>query len=340
MGRARIETNRRTYAVRFERLERSLAEIADALDRRGIGFITLKGAAHSPDFTPDPLLRVQGDIDLWCDPPRILKARDALAELAYRVCSESRGRHLPPMARETSWEWTGDYFAADLPIAVELHYELWDEAGEFIRAPGRREFWERRSLARVAGRLLPVLAQADALAFASLHLLMHVLHGDVRLQRAWEIARFLDVRRNDAAFWRTWRARTEPLRRLEGVVFAMVSAWFGATLAPEAEEEAAGLPPDVRLWLEKYSNSPIEALFRPNKDDVWLHLALLDSSRRKWSVFARRVWPAQAPAGSLGRGAPFSARLRRAAHLASRASHHIAFVLPHAAGGGAVALAA
>ena len=63
---ARIGRNLRDYAGRFGRLEAALFEIADTLESCGIEFVVLKGIAHAPEFTPDPLLRAQGDIDLWC----------------------------------------------------------------------------------------------------------------------------------------------------------------------------------------------------------------------------------------------------------------------------------
>ena len=178
---ARIDLNYRNYVERFARLNASLFEILDSLQSRNIDVVTLKGHSQSPYFTPDPLLRVQGDIDLWCRPECVLKARDALLDLGYLPSSKSEGRHLPPMSRLTEWQWRGDYFAPDLPISVDLHYKLWDEKKEHISGPPEREFWDRRSEMFVEGRTIPVLCEADTLAFATLHLLMHVLHGDLRL---------------------------------------------------------------------------------------------------------------------------------------------------------------
>src|SRR5689334_12955875 len=161
--------------------------MADRFTGKDIEFILLKGSAHAPEFTPDPLLRTVGDIDLWCPSEAVSSARDQLLDLRYRPIGASKGRHLPPMARTTDWQWRGDYFATDLPIVIDLHYSLWDEKLERIPAPPENEFWNRRVDAAIHGRLLPVLTLPDALAFAALHLLMHILHGDVRLHRAWEI---------------------------------------------------------------------------------------------------------------------------------------------------------
>ena len=39
----------------------------------------------------------------------------------------------------------------------------------------------------------------------------------------------------------------------------------------------------------------IESTFRPNKEEIWLHRSLLDTSRDRWSVFRRRLFPARVP---------------------------------------------
>ena len=258
----------------------------------------------------------------------------ALCELGYRAVGRSQGRHLPPMIRETSWEWRGDYYASDLPIPVEVHYQLWDEQAESIPVPGERLFWDRRSTLSVEGRTLPVLSEPDRLAFASLHLLMHLLHGDLRLQRAWEIAHFLHTHARDGAFWSLWQGCHEgPLRRLEAIVFQLVSVWFGADLGPEAEHEIDQLPGDVKLWMKRYAWSPVEALFQPNKDEIWLHLSLVDSLRDKCSIFLRRVLPLRVPErvdeGTLRNEPPTPTQLKRhLLYLGSRTLHHARALLP------------
>ena len=51
----------------------------------------------------------------------------------------------------------------------------------------------------------------------------------------------------------------------------------------------------IRRWFEQCSASPAEAFFCPNKDELWLHLCLLDSSRKKLSVLGRRLFPTRLP---------------------------------------------
>ncbi len=332
--RNRIDGNIRTYSERFHRLQSALLEIAGRLENRGIEFVVLKGISHSPHFTPEPLLRAQGDIDIWCRGESVGAAREALCDLGYRAVGGSQGRHLPPMVRETNWEWLGDYFASDLPIPIEVHYQLWDEQAESIRAPGEDLFWDRRGSLSLEGRTLPVLCMPDRLAFASLHLLMHVLHGDLRLQRAWEIAHFLQMHSHNGAFWSQWaRCHDDSLQRLEAIVFQLVSAWFGSDLAPEAEEAIDRLPGDVKLWMERYALSPVEALFQPNKDEIWLQLSMVDSPRDKCAIFLRRVLPLRVPErideGTVRKEPPTPTQVKRhVLYLGSRTLHHARTLFP------------
>jgi len=295
--RARIDRNYVDNAHRFDRLKAAVVEMSDCLARQSIDFCLLKGFAHSPDFTPDPRLRAQGDIDLWCQSGQLMQARDALLDLGYRPIGKSKGRHLDPMIRETSWEWRGDYFARDLPIPIDLHFSMWDEKMEGIPGPRELDLWERRHTLLVEDRSVQVLDPADALAFAALHLMMHLLHGDLRLQRAWELAYFIQARAADDEFWLRWRRlHAGESGQLQLIAFTLVYHWFGCRRPVLLETEANSLPGDVLLWLSKYSWSPVVNLFVPNKDEVWLNLCLLKSFHGKASVFLRRLLPLQAVA--------------------------------------------
>jgi predicted MFS family arabinose efflux permease len=331
--RARIDRNYSDNADRFDRLSAAVFEISDCLRDQSIDFALLKGFAHSPDLTPDPLLRAQGDIDIWCLPDRILEAKNALSDLGYRAISKSKGRHLDPMVRDTDWEWRGDYFAPDLPIPVDLHYQLWDAEMEYIPGPQENEFWVRRCSALIGNRKIPVLASADAVAFAALHVMMHLLHGDVRLQRVWELAYVLENRSRDEQFWLHWQSLYSPeIRQLQVTAFLLSERWFGCALPDLIIEEAARISPDVSLWIRQYGLSPVEALFVPNKAELWLNLCFLNSFSDKARVFSRRLLPLSAAkqnATTRSKQDPRKAKneFLRAKFLMRRAAVH-AFTLP------------
>ena len=94
----------------------------------------------------------------------------------------------------------------------------------------------------------------------------------------YEIASFLHGHADDEAFWTEWRRlHSDTLRRLQTVGFLLAEAWFGCRLAPAVREEAERLPAATRVWFEEFATSPAVQRFRANKDELWLHLSLLDS---------------------------------------------------------------
>jgi hypothetical protein len=327
----RIDDNFRANSVKFERLENAIIEIAACLNAQAIDFALLKGLTHSPLFTIDPRLRCQGDIDIWCLPAKVFEASDALQSLGYRHVGKSKSRHLDPMVRESSWQWRGDYFASDLPIPIDLHYELWDEGLERIAGPDEAEIWQRRSTAEIKGRRMPVLDAADAVTFAALHLMMHLLHGDLRLHRAWEIAYFLHHSSRDEEFWNRWRdLYPNHVRRIQAIAFALGGKWFGCDLSEVAKAEIDRFPTSISSWIEHFSHSPFQSLFVPNKHEVWLNLALLESFKDKSRVLSRRLMPCAGAAGftSVPNAAVGKAFPKRIRFFFNRIAHHIRLFPP------------
>jgi len=158
--------------------------------------------------------------------------------------------------------------------------------------------------------------------YASLHLFRHVLHGSTKIFHVFEIASFLERSAADEAFWTEWRKLHAPgLRRLEAVVFALAEAWFGCALAPAAREEIAQLPASTRAWFGEFALSPATQLFHPNKDEIWLHLSLLERWCDRWSVLRRRLLPGNLPPPSRATESK-SKQAVYAAWFAGRLRHH------------------
>lgn len=336
--RTQVERRQSRYSERFSRLKRELFEITETLKKLSIECILLKGLTHSPAFTPDPLFRAAGDIDLWIRGDDIWAAREALVGLGYASFKKAKSRHLAPLLRPNGWKWRGDRFDPEIPVAVELHYELWSEHSEGVAAPGTDDFWGRSVLRTFDGHVLRTLCDEDLLGFAALHLLAHVLHGDLPLQRAWELANFLHQRAQDEAFWSTWlKVHPARLRNLEVVVFQLVKNWFGCALNRTAQSEAEALHSRVRSWLKRFSFSPLMCQFHPNKDELWLHLALASRSSGA-RIVLRRLLPFQIPGfvdefNDRSRLRKLRRMFRQRDLIAERATHHLRTFLPTIAQG-------
>jgi MFS family permease len=335
--RERIERDLANNTERIGRLRAALVEVIEQLNARGIEHLLIKGLSQEVDFVADPYLRVGYDIDLFAPPESLGTARETVESLGYEAIADTwrfPADHIPPMIRKTRWQWNEDYFDPGIPPCIDLHFRFWDPATEGFPAPGVEDFWARRT--QQDG--LPVLGRTDRLGYAALHLLRHLFRGDLRPFHVYEIAYFLETHPGDEAFWSSWRETHPPaLRCLEAIAFRLARAWFGCRLAPVVAEAMDELNPGIQLWFEHYAAAPLEAQFRPNKDEMWLQFELLVSPRDRVRLIVRRLLPATLPVADANAFVPeneLSWRMRMrgafkyASHLIGRAVYHIRAVPP------------
>jgi hypothetical protein len=296
--REEIEPRFGRNAQRRFRLREAFLQISDKFARAGIEFVLLKGFTHEIGFGLEPGSRVQYDIDLLS--PQGGEARRVLRELGYRPhgAESLSDEHERPWVRLSSWTWRGDYFDPEMPVAVELHSTPWSPRRDRIELRGVEQFWSRRQVIHVSGMSLPAYSEPDRVAFAAMHVLRHLLRNDARPAHVYELARFLETRRSDGAFWTQWRAtHTGEVKSVAAVAFRFAQEWFGCALPEAVRQDAARLPDSVTAWLREFAWSPVVNLTRPNKDVVWLHLALVHGLRACLAVLRSRLTPLRVPDG-------------------------------------------
>ena len=344
--RQRTEGDVAKNQVRLADIEKLYVSIARQLGEAGIEFLALKGITQAPLFGIALENRVQYDIDLYVPRERVRKACDVILPLGFEPMEgmdDFPTDHLPALIRKTGWQWRGDFFDTAIPVAVELHFQFWDESTEALPAPGVEQFWERRQHRAVAGVDTGVLAPHDAFGYSALHLARHLLRGNVRPFHVYELGRFLERHGGDGDFWSEWETLHAPgLRRLQSVACLLAERWFGCELPRAVREEASRLPEGAQRWFREFALSPAVQPFRINKDELWLHLSLLDSAGARWRVARRRLFPMQMP-GPVDaiyvpdREMTWRRRLRKrllyAAHLVARFGYHAA-ALPQVAASG------
>lgn len=293
---SRIQANLSNNAIRQGRIVETYENVASILARRGIEFLVLKGFSHYPLYCADLRHRPQYDLDLYCPPERIQDAYAAIQELGYEPFGHT-GRsaidHLPPLILKTGWRAKDDYYDPDIPITIEVHFRFWDEGTERFGVSGVDRFWERRQWRQHGSLGFHALHPADAFSYATWHLLRHLLRGDTRAYHVYELAHFLGRTATDDAFWRDWRdSRPSPLP--EVIACRLAVEWFGCPVNPVVREFIGALPPDVERWFEMFGFSPLEALERPNKDELFLHLCLVKSTEDRLMITRRRLFPRRA----------------------------------------------
>jgi hypothetical protein len=282
---SRIEGNRAANAVRRARLEREYRAIAEALGAGRIPHVVLKGFTHGPPYVPAEDLRPQYDLDLLVDAGRIPAAQRALEGLGFHTSGRpgnAPADHCPPLVRRTGWTWKGDYFDPEIPAVVELHHRLWDPATEGFGFP---------ALSGAAGRAQgdpPALQPADRAAYAAAHALRHLLRGSLKVLHVYELASLLENERQADG----WRVEADGFQAL---VYGLCHQWFGCGLPGGAAAAVDALPAPVERWLARYAASPLTREFRPNKDEVWLHMELVRGWRSRLRVARRRLAPLSLP---------------------------------------------
>ncbi len=303
--RSEIDQNIADNTERFERIKKTYLEIAGALRDANLEHLVLKGFAQWPAYMQGPNVRTQSDIDLFCPPESVFHARDTLGELGYRWLPGLENKlsdHLPPLEKQDEWQWRGKHFDPEIPVSVELHFRFWNEAHTRLGPRGLEEFWIRRVERQLHDFTFPALEQPDSLAYAALHVLRHLLTRGLLPYHVYEISWFLHTNADNKPFWKKRQeSHHDSLRSLEAVCFRLATDWFDCRLPGEVDEEIRSLPTPVQQWFQKYGDSPLACLLRPNNDALWLHLSLLKSPADKRSVLCRGFLPILPPAVAVKR---------------------------------------
>jgi hypothetical protein len=238
--------------------------------------------------------------------------------------------HIPTMVRPSGWKWRNDLFDVEIPAFVDLHYRFWDPVTERLPLTGVEAFWTRREWGGKPGVRFPTLALHDQLGYACLHLLRHLLRGDVKPFHVYDIARLLHAESANEALWTRWADDHHlSLRRLECVIFRLAELWFDCALPAVVRAGIEELSPAVHKWFELYAGSPLENQFRPNKKELWLHLALLGAAADRRAIFLQRVLPARMPPPAEAQtNATRLSAWRYSKKLVTRGVHHLKLLLP------------
>jgi len=308
--RSRIERNFADNAQHFDRVKASYSEVAHALRENAIECLVIKGFAQYPAFVEDPRLRPQSDIDLFSPRESVFRARDTLLQLGY-VAEDELERwgyqpevapeqlpcdHLPSMSRKTDWQWQGNFFDPEIPIGVELHFRFLNEHFTRLSPPGLDQFWTRRVDRSLDEISFVGLSPVDNLAYVSLHILSDLQYGGWIIKIARELAYFLHDNANNYPFWQQWHdLHDERLRALEAVSFRLANTLFPCDLSEQVTAEIERLPTPIKEWFRQFAYSPIERVFRPNKDALWLYVAMLKSKRDQLAIVRQTLLPPRVP---------------------------------------------
>jgi MFS family permease len=297
--RTRIDRNLADNAERFQQIKKAYWAFVGAVRDTKAEHVVIKGFAQWPDFIEHPRLRLQSDIDVYCPEQSIPHALDALYDLGYEPGDSGSVDHLPTMVSKTPWTWRGNPYDPDIPVSFELHFSFWSESFSRLRPKGLDQFWLRRIEQHLDGLDFPALAPVDNLAYSALNVLRNMLNGEMTPHLVYELARFLDANGGNEGFWRTWQElHDDSLRRLEVISFRLARHTFGCLLSERVREEIDRQPAAIQGWFQAFGDSVLGESSRPNKDVLWLHMSMLESSRDRRAILPillKRLCPTRLP---------------------------------------------
>jgi hypothetical protein len=337
----RLMRNLADTGRRFALVRTTYYEAAEALDAAGVSYVVLKGFAQAPDFVKAPQFRMQGDIDIYVPRENTTLAVRALEAIGYEAAGpveEFRDAdHPPTLIRFGEWRWRGNLFDPEMPLALEVHYCLWNAAVWLIPIPEMEEFWNRRIDRKLSELSFPALSTVDHLGYFSLHVLRELFAGGRVLHHALELATFIHQRADDTAFWTEWQTLHSPrLRKIQLIPIALAAAAFSSRLPDTVREQIARMPAEQQQWIELCGGNLLASTFFRTRDGRLLQFLLSDSPemRRKilWKAlsFGIIATPRKLTRVSGPPGAPRPRQLslwRYPAYLASRSFLQSAAVL-------------
>lgn len=343
--RSRIDRNLADNRTRHELLRRTQAQITDALTLSGIDHVVLKGLAQWPGYNDHPSERPQYDIDIYVPGKSMSDAAHVLQGLGYGFAGEvldPGADHLPVMIRRTGWTWRDDYYDPEMPLSIELHFRFWNHGMMRFCDENFTAFWDRRVTRGIAGLRFNTLDPVDGLSYTAMHLVRHLLNGDMRLRHVYEIAHFLERSSFDGEFWAEWhRTALAPCRIMEGIAFRLARDWFHCEVHPAAMEAIQQLPAPVQRWFSLFASSPAwspsTATGGSGKNEIWLHLCLLVNAKDKREIVLRRLFPRRrmrvhlnphVPASNTGLGLRLRRRIFEVTFIARRLFHHVRVLAP------------
>jgi len=296
--RGRVDRNLVRNAERARQIRNLYQDIAQRLQMRGVEFLVLKGMSHGDPYCDNLAHRPQFDLDLYCPPEAMQPASATIAALGYEPIRTQRGApadHLPAMIRRTGFQWKGDYYDPELPVIVELHFRFWNPGREAFPVFGADGFWSRRTIHSIGEFEIPALHPLDDLTYTTWHLVKHLLRGNLRLYHVYELAHYLDRTASANSFWLDWQASAIETRIAEPIAFRLAHEWFGCRIHPVVLGEIERLPAAVDRWFSMFSLSPITGMESPNKDEMFLHLALANGLADRIRIVAHKLVPLNPP---------------------------------------------
>jgi hypothetical protein len=283
--------NREKTSCMFEEFVR----INHELQEDGLIYANLKGFTLAPDACRDANLRCQFDLDFLVAPSDLLRSEKILQRQSYVLVGTGKnsreykaGHGEVPSVR--------DLYKTKSQRIVEVHFSDLTRQGGTPFQDGRLS--RRRSQAW-SGSEFPVLADCDKFLELTRHLFKHLQSEWTRASWILEYLNFIDFHHQDQVLWFEVEKHTlgDPdIRVAIGTVTLLAHHSFGSSHLPETlARMVSELPQSVRLWVERYGDNVLFALFPGTKLYLLLQRSLCPEKDARREDRLKKLFPLHQP---------------------------------------------
>ncbi len=319
-------------ATRLNDMLEEFHRLNEAFRARGIFAVTLKGFSLIPDFCENPILRHQTDFDFLVDSSDVEPAAEVLHSFGYSTPRLSRSEEscfTTPLTHIPSRQ--DDLYALQHHRQVDLHVSL-AESSPWIKLELPADCLRHATPMTLYGVKFYELSLPDRFLAQVLHAFRHSFRSWVRLSWLLEIARCMELHRENEALWDCVAERAGDgllTKRAFAFVLSLVNRLFQSRIPPQLHSWAAeGMTSSLRAWLDHFSVNWAVSGCSGNLSNVLLAPDFIPDKNLRRRYWASRLLPTKAQLSietmaGLRRKKPPTWHLQRWRYVLHRSTVHL-----------------